>query len=118
MDDLAGWFNHTTKNDVRIDEAKHPDDTRQCTMADAQRIMGDLLIKGIIKREQFERISETMDMEKRHVPSTLHNNQTVRFVHYLVRQGQLPEGILEMLVQADIRETRPEDLDELKRFFD
>ena len=118
VDDLAGWFNRITKDDVRNDESRHPDDTRQCTTADAQRIIGDLLIKEVIDRDQFEEINRAIDLEGKHVPSILHDNHTVRFVRYLIRQGHLPTTILERLGQVSIEEIQPEDLDELERFFD
>ncbi len=118
VNDLASWFNHITRDDVRRDESKHPDDTRQCTTADAQRIMDDLRVKRAIEREQSEEIGRAMNPEGMHVPSILHDNHTVRFVRYMIRQGHLPSTILERLGQVNIKETRPEDLDELKRFFE
>ena len=118
VDDLVGWFNRMTKDDVRKDESRHPDDTRQCTSADAQRIMGDLLIKRVIERGEFDNIGRAMGLEGKHVPSILHSNHTVRFVRYLIRQGHLQADVLERLSKVSIEETLPEDLDELKRFFD
>ncbi len=118
VNDLAHWFDGITRDDVHHDETKHPDDTRQCTTADAQRIMDDLLAKGVIERGQFEKIGRAINPEGKHVPSILHDNHTVRFVRHLVRQGQLPPAILQRLGQVNIRETRPENLDELKRFFE
>ena len=118
FDDLVKWFNGITKADVDLDMTKHPDDTQQCTTADAQRIIGDLLTKNIIDREQFESINKTIGLDGRYVPSILHSNHTIRFTRYLVRQNLLPKGVLEKLKAVQIEETHPEDLDELRRFFD
>ncbi len=67
---------------IQQDEQKNPDETQQCTTADGQRIISDLLTKNIITREQFDNANSFLDLEKKYVSSILHGNHTVRFVRH------------------------------------
>ncbi len=115
--DLEKWFNTTDREALREDESRDPNDTQQCTNADAQRIASDLLAKDVITRRQFYDINKYLGLQDRHVPSILDNNLTIRFIKYLVKRDVLESDIVEKLASYGIVETRPEDLDELRRFF-
>lgn len=115
--DLKKWFNTIDLDAVREDESRDPDDTQQCTNADAQRIASDLLAKDVITRSQFDDINQYLGLRNKHVPSILDNNLTIRFIRYLVKRDVLGGNIMEKLPSCGIVETRPEDLDELRRFF-
>lgn len=114
---LKDWFMKITRDDVTHDSSKNPYDTRQCTTADGQRIIGDLLTRQIITRPQYDSINRYLGLEGKHVPPILHTNHTVRFVRHLVNIERLDEGILAKLEQNGIRETLPGDVPELERFF-
>ena len=118
IDSLPDWFGAMTPEAVRGDEARNPDATRQCTTADAQRIISDLLAKEVISRDEFRAINRHIGLEDRHIPPILHSNHSVRLARYLINEGLLPESVLEKLAGAGIVETRPGDLDELSRVFD
>lgn len=115
--DLKDWFVTITRDAVTRDSNKNPHETRQCTTADGQRIIGDLLTRQIITRPQYDRINRYLGLEGKHVPPILHTNHTVRFVKHLVNIEYLDESILAKLDQNDIRETHPSAVPELKRFF-
>lgn len=115
--DLKEWFNTIDGEALREDESRDPDDTQQCTNADAQRIASDLLAKDVITRKQFYDINQYLGLRDKHVPSILDNNLTIRFIRYLVKREVLENNIMEKLPSYGIVETRPEDLDELRRFF-
>lgn len=115
--DLKKWFETIDQKAVREDESRDPDDTQQCTNADAQRISSDLLSKNIITRKQFDAINQYLGLSDSHVPSILDNNLTIRFIRYLIKRGVLESGVVEKLPAYGIVETGPEDLDELRRFF-
>ena len=117
VDDLSEWFNDITKDNVNQDEQKNPDDTLQCTTADGQRIISDLLTKNIITREQFDNANSFLDLDGKYVPPILHSNHTVRFVKHLINKNVLTKEILGKLPDVGIIEIKPENLLELKRFF-
>ena len=117
VDDLSKWFNEITKNNVQQDEQKNPDETQQCTTADGQRIISDLLTKNIITREQFDNVNLFLDLNEKYVPPILHSNHTIRFVKHLIKKKILASEILEKLPDVGIMETKPESLPELERFF-
>ena len=114
---LKEWFDGITKEQIKQDEDKDPDETQQCTTADGQRIISDLLTKNIITREQFDKVNSFLDLEEKYVPPILHNNHTVRFVKHLISKNILTEDILDKLPGVGIEETKPETLPELERFF-
>ena len=116
--DLHQWFENLTKDDVKKDEEKDPDVTPQCTTADRQRILGSLVSRSVIDVEQFNKINrEVLGLENRFVPPILHENHTIRYVKHLIKTGILPESILDKMKNVGIEETKPQDLDELSRFF-
>lgn len=115
--DLKKWFNEITKEHVKQDEQKDPDETQQCTTADGQRIISDLLTKNIITREQFDKVNLFLDLDEKYVPSILHNNHTVRFVRHLINKKILTVDVLDKLPNVGIIEIKPETLAELERFF-
>ena len=115
--DLYSWFENVTKDDIKNDEEKNPDDTIQCTIADGQRILGDLLVRKIINDEQFSSISNSLGLDGKHVPSILHHNHTIRFVKYLVNKKFLTHDTIDKLHNAGIAETTPQQIKELERFF-
>ena len=117
VESLTDWFRGLARSDVTRDEALDPDTTMQCTIADAQRIISNLLARGVIDREQFDSINRAIGLGGAHVPPVLHSNHTVRFVRHMVRRGLLSRDALQKLDGVGITETRPEALDELKRFF-
>ena len=117
MTDLKQWYNDIEKDDVVKDEEKNPQVTPQCTTADRQRIIGSLLVRGIISDEQFQKINESLGLDGKFVPPILHENHTISYVKHLVHDGKLPNSILETLEKAGITETLPQDLPELNRFF-
>lgn len=115
--DLKKWFVGINKNDVMRDTEKNPDNTRQCTTADAQRIIADLLTRQILTRRQYDTINAYLGLKEVHIPPILHANHTVRFVRHLVSLGYLDTNILPILEKHGIKETRPDDMPELTRFF-
>ena len=117
VNDLSKWFNDITKDDVKQDEQKNPNETLQCTVADGQRIISDLLTKKIITREQFDNANSFLDLDGIYVPSILHSNHTVRFVKHLINKNVLTKEILNKLPDVGIVETKPENLSGLERFF-
>jgi len=115
--DIKKWFMEINRNNVVHDAAKNPDSTRQCTTADGQRIIGDLLTRKIITRQQYDNINAYLGLQDVHIPPILHTNHTVRFVKHLVTLGHLDDNILSKLAQQGIQETCPNDMPELERFF-
>ena len=117
VESLQAWFGGLTRDEIERDEAANPDSTMQCTTADAQRIAGDLLARNVISRGQFDSINRAIGLGEARVPPVLHSNHTVRFVRYMVNRGLLSDDTLGRLESVGIVETRPEALDELRRFF-
>jgi len=117
VENLSKWFNELERSAIQQDEQKNPNETRQCTTADGQRIISDLLTKNIITREQFDKANSFLGLEKKYVPSILHSNHTVRFVKHLINRNVLDVEILEKLPNVGIIETEPNNLPELERFF-
>ena len=118
IENLSEWFNSITPEMVQHDEQKNPNDTQQCTNADAQRIISDLLTKNVLTRDEFDKINRFIGLEGKYIPPILHSNHTIRFTKYLVQKQLLEKPILEKLEDVKIIETKPEELEELKRFFD
>ena len=117
VDDLSAWFNGITKEDVKQDEKKNPNETLQCTSADGQRIISDLLTKNVITRKQFDDANSFLGLTDKYVPPILHTNHTIRFVKHLITKNVLSPEILNKLISVGITETKPESLPELERFF-
>ena len=114
---LRDWFGTISPETVKGDEERNPDATRQCTTADAQRIIGDLLAKEVISREEFRAINRHIGLDDIRIPPILHSNHAVRLAKYMINEGLLPKPVLGKLARAGIVETRPSDLDEMGRFF-
>ena len=116
--DLREWFKNLTNDDVRIDEQKDPNATPQCTTADRQRILGSLVSRGILSYDKFISINDKiLELKDVFVPPILHDNHTIRYVKHLIHIGVLDESVLSKMQIAKIHETKPQDLDELQRFF-
>ena len=116
--DLKEWYNDLTKEDVIKDETNNHGYFMQRTNADAQRILQSLLVRQCVTKEQYDKINESLGLAGTFIPPILHENHTFAYVRHLIREGMLDKSVLEKLQKTGAKETRFEDVEELKRFFD